>query len=78
MPELLFPYKGRYRLRDYEKAFCSLDDAKQDIYALRGINREQGCLVVVRPDQYIAQVLPLDDTDTLTKFFAGFMLKTLY
>jgi phenol 2-monooxygenase len=78
MPELLFPHKGRYGLRDYEKAFCSLDDATQDIYTLRGINREQGCLVVVRPDQYIAQVLPLDDTDTLTKFFAGFMLKTLY
>ena len=78
MPELLFPHKGRYGLRDYEKAFCSLDDATQDIYTLRGINREQGCLVVVRPDQYIAQVLPLDDTHTLTKFFAGFMLKTLY
>jgi 2-polyprenyl-6-methoxyphenol hydroxylase-like FAD-dependent oxidoreductase len=75
MPELLFPHKGRYGLRDYEKAFCSLDDATQDIYTLRGINREQGCLVVVRPDQYIAQVLPLDDTDTLAKFFAGFMLK---
>jgi 2-polyprenyl-6-methoxyphenol hydroxylase-like FAD-dependent oxidoreductase len=78
MPELLFPHKGRYGLRDYEKAFCSFNDPKQDIYTLRGINRQQGCLVVVRPDQYIAQVLPLDDTSMLTKFFAGFMLKPLY
>jgi hypothetical protein len=76
MPELLFPKKGRYGLRDYEKAFCALDDATQNIYDLRGINKESGCLVVVRPDQYIAQVLPLDDTVALTKFFAGFMLKT--
>jgi len=74
MPALLFPPKGRYRLRDYEKAFCALTEAAQNIYALRGINREQGCLVVVRPDQYIAHVLPISDTDGLAKFFAGFML----
>ena len=73
MPELLFPLKGRYGLRDYEKAFCALDDAKQSIYALRNINRERGCLVV-RPDQYIAHILPLDATDALAAFFDGFML----
>ena len=76
LPGLLFPPKGRYGLRDYEKAFCALTDAAQDIYALRGIDREQGCLVVVRPDQYIAHVFPIGDTDALAAFFAGFMLKT--
>jgi phenol 2-monooxygenase len=75
MPELLFPHKGRYGLRDYEKAYCALKDAAKDIYALRGIQREQGCLVVVRPDQYIAHVLPLGDTAALAGFFAGFMLE---
>ena len=74
MPELLFPSKGRYGLHDYEKGFCALSDESQNIYALRGINRQQGCLVVVRPDQYIAQVLPLDDIAALAAFFAGFML----
>ena len=74
MPELLFPRKGRYGLRDYEKAFCSVEDASQNIYALRGINRQQGCLVVVRPDQYIAHILPLQATDALGAFFSGFML----
>ncbi len=78
MPELLFPHKGRYGLRDYEKAFCALADtgpkASQDIYTLRGIDRKQGCLVVVRPDQYIAHVLPLGDDDALAAFFGGFML----
>ena len=74
MPELLFPLKGRYGLRDYEKSFCALDDAKQSIYALRNINRERGCLVVVRPDQYIAHILPLDASDALAAFFDGFML----
>jgi 2-polyprenyl-6-methoxyphenol hydroxylase-like FAD-dependent oxidoreductase len=73
MPHLLFPRKGRYGLHDYEKAFCTLDNAERNIYAARGVDRQQGCLVVVRPDQYIAQVLPLSDTDALEKFFADFM-----
>ena len=76
MPELLFPPKGRYGLRDYEKAFYALEDEDKDIYAMRGIDRKQGCLVVVRPDQYIAHVLPISDIDGLGDFFAGFMLRT--
>ena len=78
MPELLFPHKGRYGLRDYEKAFCAVADlnpnrAGQNIYDLRQIDRERGCLVVVRPDQYIAHILPLDATAELASFFGGFM-----
>jgi 2-polyprenyl-6-methoxyphenol hydroxylase-like FAD-dependent oxidoreductase len=76
LPELLFPHKGRYALRDYEKAFCALDDAKQNIHAMRRINKNSGCLVVVRPDQYIAHLLPIDDTGALAEFFAGFMQQT--
>jgi 2-polyprenyl-6-methoxyphenol hydroxylase-like FAD-dependent oxidoreductase len=74
MPELLFPKKGRYGLRDYEKAFCVLGDERQNIYAIRSVNRDTGCLIVVRPDQYVAQVLPLDDAEALVQFFASFML----
>jgi phenol 2-monooxygenase len=77
MPELLFPPKGRYGLRDYEKAFYAIEDAgqaEQDIFTLRNINREQGCLVIVRPDQYIAHILPLEETAALAAFFDGFML----
>ncbi len=75
LPALLFPQKGRYGLHDYEKAFCNIDEPNQDIYALRNINRELGCLVVVRPDQYIAHIFPLDATDALATFFDGFMSK---
>ena len=74
MPEILFPHKGRFGLRDYEKAFCALEDASQNIYAIRHVNKDSGCLVVVRPDQYIAHVLPMSDQETLAQFFAGFML----
>lgn len=74
MPELLLPRKGRHGLRDYEKVFCAGLRDGPDVFDVRGIDREQGALVVVRPDQYIAHVLPLVAYGTLVDFFAGFML----
>ena len=32
-----------------------------------------GCAVVVRPDQYVSYVGPMDDVDALDRFFSGFM-----
>jgi hypothetical protein len=52
----------------------SPDPKNPDIFDLRGIDRKQGALVVVRPDQYIAHVLPLDAHAELAAFFAAFML----
>jgi phenol 2-monooxygenase (NADPH) len=74
MPTLLLPRKGRYRLHDYEKMFCADIKGGNDIFAIRGIDRKVGCMVVVRPDQYVAHVLPLDGFKELTSFFDGFML----
>jgi phenol 2-monooxygenase len=34
-------------------------------------------MVVVRPDQYVAHVLPLDGHGELAAFFAGFMTRRL-
>jgi len=73
LPELLAPRKGRYGLVDYEKAFTA--DPRQDSpFAARGVEATGGALVVVRPDQYVAHVLPLDAHAELAAFFAGFML----
>jgi phenol 2-monooxygenase len=71
-PPLLLPSKGRYGLRDYEKIFCA-DVKSGDIFAMRGIDRERGCIVIVRPDQFVAHVLPLDGHAQLAAFFDGFM-----
>ena len=76
MPPLLLPAKGRYRLRDYEKVFSSkMRDGGTEIHELRGIDRKRGALVVVRPDQYVAHVLPLASHDVLAEFFARFLLR---
>ncbi|SFK67946.1 FAD-binding monooxygenase [Geodermatophilus ruber] len=74
LPPLLLPGKGRFGLLDYEKVFCP-DPKAGDVFDLRGIDRQQGCLVVVRPDQYVAAVLPLDAHDALSAFFAAFLLE---
>jgi phenol 2-monooxygenase len=73
MPSVLLPRKGRFGLADYEKMFCP-DPNGADIFDLRGVNREIGCMVVVRPDQYVAHVLPLHGYDGLADFFAGFLI----
>ena len=73
IPELLLPRKGRFGLIDYEKMFCP-DPAAADVFALRGIDRDAGCVLLVRPDQYVAQVLPLDAHQALADFFAGILL----
>ena len=64
------PVGGPFGLVDYEKVFAT--DPDIDIFTERGIDRD-GAIVVVRPDQYVAQVLPLSGTDELATFFAGNM-----
>jgi hypothetical protein len=53
MPALLRPHVGRHGLCDYEKVFCADLKRGEDIFDLRGIDRAAGCMVVVRPDQYV-------------------------
>ncbi|TNF17619.1 MAG: 3-hydroxybenzoate 4-monooxygenase [Rhodobacteraceae bacterium] len=73
LPDALLPRKGIHGLIDYEKAFCPDLRYGPDIFDLRGIDRHHGALVVLRPDQYVAQVLPLDGFAEVEAFFAGFM-----
>jgi phenol 2-monooxygenase len=72
MPPVLLPRKGRFGLTDYEKIFCP-DPKADDIFDLRRVNRETGCMVIVRPDQYVSHVLPLHAHEALTDFFAGIL-----
>ena len=73
MPNLLLPRKGKYQLIDYEKIFAADGNSGADIFDMRGINRMTGALVVVRPDQFVAHVLPLHAYTELELFFSGFL-----
>ena len=74
LPSILLPRKGCFGLVDYEKAFCPDLKNGADIFDLRGIDRAKGAMVVVRPDQYVSNVLPLDAHHELTAFFSRFLL----
>jgi phenol 2-monooxygenase len=71
LPEMLLPQSGPLGLQDWEKAWAV--DPSNDIFAAREIDG-RGAMVIVRPDQYVANVLPLTARAELTAFFAGFLV----
>ena len=73
MPALLRPHVGRYGLCDYEKVFCADLKRGEDVFEARGIDRAAGCMVVVRPDQYVGHILPLAARDALAAYFAAIL-----
>jgi phenol 2-monooxygenase (NADPH) len=73
MPSLLRGHVGRYGLCDYEKVFCADHQRGEDIFTLRGVDRHAGCIVVVRPDQYVGHILPLQARAALADYFAGIL-----
>ena len=52
--------EGALRAPLITKMFCPDLKSGNDIFDMRGIDRDRGCMVVVRPDQYVAHILPLD------------------
>ena len=73
MPTLLRPKVGRYGLCDYEKVFCADLKRGVDIFDLRRIDRNAGCVVIVRPDQYVGHVLPLPAREAIAAYFAAIL-----
>ncbi|SCZ88005.1 BZ3500_MvSof-1268-A1-R1_Chr2-1g04128 [Microbotryum saponariae] len=76
-PDILWPPKGAFGSRDYLKIFSddeSWFSGHGQIYERLGIDKQQGCVVVVRPDQTVSLVVGLDEVKRVGEFFAGFMI----
>lgn len=71
VPKLFLPASGPFGLTDYEKVYAALPG--DDIFEQRGIDRA-GAVVVVRPDHYVAAVLPLDAPELVADYFSGVLL----
>lgn len=69
VPSVFKPPVGIFELTNFENAFGVTKDS--DIFDLRGISRD-GAVVVVRPDQYVSAIFPLDDTAGLDDFITGY------
>ncbi|CAH0165628.1 FAD-dependent monooxygenase [Microbacterium foliorum] len=74
-PALFQPQTGPLGLTDWEKVYAAGPSkwTETDIFAARELSRD-GVVVVVRPDQYVAAILPLDGVDELAAFFDGALL----
>ncbi len=66
VPAAFRPRSGPFALVDHEKVYSA--DPEDDIFDARGVDRA-GAVVVVRPDQYVAHVLPLRAHAELASFF---------
>ncbi|MFS0852740.1 FAD-dependent monooxygenase [Microbacterium sp. 179-I 3D4 NHS] len=74
-PALFQPRSGPLGLVDWEKVYAAGPSkwTDVDIFAARELSRD-GVVVVVRPDQYVAAILPLDGTAELEGFLQGAFL----
>jgi phenol 2-monooxygenase len=64
-PSIFRPQVGPFRISNLNKVWGV--DPADDIFEARGLSRD-GVVVVVRPDQYVAHVLPLTATAELADF----------
>ncbi|KAI1282276.1 FAD binding domain-containing protein [Xylaria sp. FL0933] len=78
LPEIFTPITGKLKLKNILKVFVddeSYDKTHGHAYEVYGIDPNQGALVVIRPDQYIARIGPLNDVHSLESFFSGVLNK---
>ncbi|KAJ6258552.1 hypothetical protein Dda_6596 [Drechslerella dactyloides] len=77
LPEAFHPF-DKARGWDYRKVYAddeSYHEGHGRVYENFGIDGEEGCIVVVRPDGYVATIVRMDDTRSLEAYFARFMIK---
>ncbi|KAI0860999.1 FAD binding domain-containing protein [Xylaria cubensis] len=76
VPEAFTPTTGKWKLKDILKVFVDdegYNNSHGHAYEAYGIEPSQGALVVIRPDQYIAQISPLNGVQGIRSFFSSFL-----
>ncbi|KAM9863575.1 FAD-dependent monooxygenase [Leucobacter sp. BZR 635] len=72
LSKLFLPASGLLGMTDYEKIYAA--NPGEDIFDIREISRD-GVVVVVRPDQYVAAILPLAAPEALGEFLGQTFLE---
>ena len=76
LPDVFHPFSEREGW-DYWKVFVddlSYHEGHGHAYQNYGVDPTKGCLVVIRPDQYVSWIGELEDVGEMERFFGGFML----
>lgn len=73
-PALFRPRVGKFNVPHWEAVWTARKGENgKDIFDERGISRD-GAVVIVRPDQYVGAVLPLDQPELTAKYFEKALL----
>jgi phenol 2-monooxygenase len=78
LPDVLHPWSDEYGW-DYNKVFVddmSYHEGHGQAYEQYGIDAKTGCVVLVRPDQYVSWIGEIEDVETMNRFFGAFMLES--
>jgi phenol 2-monooxygenase len=78
IPDVFSPITGKWGIKDLHKTY--IDDEHYNAghghaYEKFGVDPARGAVVVVRPDQYVAKVLALDDEEGVERFFEQCLLE---
>ncbi|KIX92648.1 uncharacterized protein Z520_11677 [Fonsecaea multimorphosa CBS 102226] len=76
LPDILHPWSDEFGW-DYNKVFVddmSYHEGHGQAYKNYGIDASKGCVVIVRPDQYVSWIGEMEDVEEMNKFFGAFML----
>ncbi|TGO36641.1 hypothetical protein BHYA_0119g00310 [Botrytis hyacinthi] len=79
LPEIFHPLSSRDGY-DYDKVYVddiSYHEGYGKAYEGYGVDKKRGCLVLVRPDQYISWIGGLEDEGEIESFFERFMVKNM-
>ncbi|SPO03695.1 probable FAD monooxygenase [Cephalotrichum gorgonifer] len=75
LPEIFHPFSDEYGW-DYNKVFVddvSYHEGDGRAYENYGIDGRMGCVVIVRPDQYVSWIGDLEDSKEMERFFSGIL-----
>ena len=74
--EIFHPFDEK-RGWDYEKVFVddmSYHEGHGEAYKNYGVDRESGCVVIARPDQYVGWIGELEDIDDVDRYFSEVLI----
>lgn len=74
--EIFHPFDEK-RGWDYEKVFVddiSYHEGHGEAYKNYGVDKESGCVVIARPDQYVGWIGELEDVRDLDQYFSGVLI----
>ncbi|KAK6209878.1 FAD binding domain-containing protein [Colletotrichum tabaci] len=75
IPSIFTPHTGKWKVKCLQNIFVddeSYHAGRGEAYAKYGVDPDAGAMVLVRPDQYVAAVYALENTESLRNFLESF------